>query len=587
MWTIHRAVPRPEDYLRTEAMTKWTMCGTGFALLVGGVSQLAAQVPSAPAAPGAAVPPLAAPAAAPPAAAPSNLWSFLLPSKDMKTACKEHICSTQIGQLLNNSLSPIGAFTGGLLGPCCPQYTQDDLKKPSDSAEGAAAKIKADEAGAKARVAAVKYLAHVDCSYWPEAADALVNALRADKNECVRFAAAQALGTGCCCGKKTIVALSIAAAGSDRDGNPAEKSDRVRMVAQSSLELCLARCGCAIPIPTSVPKEGPTEGPSPIKRIGATEMQDSKPVEPAAYYKRVESMTNAQLTETVRRSLLTWNEPSAQAVMDGDVNVAMAGGTSYAADHSLLGVFSGAFAPAKSLLAPPGRQMQPVHMETMKAAENVKPTDHVKVTENVKKTEKTKNTDKVKIADASEPAPIQPKPIQKVVYQTPKTADWQQQAQPQAVKTPYELPVVKPAQPPALPHAAATGTSTVQATGAAVVQPPALPRAAAGQTRFPPASGMDVANMLKLLRDSSHPEQRVWAASELGSVDGRGNPDVVDALVVAGQIDASAAVRTTCVRALVKMNASGPAVRQLFESLQSDADRGVQQEAMRALSKMK
>src|SRR5215471_12103291 len=110
------------NLLRTEAMTKWTMCGTGLALLIGGATRLLAQIPGAPAAPAApAVPPLAAPAVAPPAA-PGNLWSYLLPTDAQKTACKEKICASQIGQLLNNGLSPIGAFTGGLLGPCCPLY---------------------------------------------------------------------------------------------------------------------------------------------------------------------------------------------------------------------------------------------------------------------------------------------------------------------------------------------------------------------------------------------------------------------------------------------------------------------------------
>jgi hypothetical protein len=528
-----------------------------------------------------------------------------MPTMDQKTACKEHICSTQFGQLINNSLLPVGAFTGGLLGPCCPPYTQADLKKPSDSAEGAAAKIKADEAGAKARVAAVKYLARVDCSYWPEAADALVNALRADKNECVRFAAAQALGSGCCCGKKTIVALSIAAAGSDRDGNPAEKSERVRMASQAALEHCLAKCGCAIPIPSATPREGPTEGPSPIKSIGATDVHDGKPVEPAVYYKRVESMSSAQLTDTVRQSAMTWNQISAPAVMDGDINVAMAGGTSYAADHSLLGVFSGAFAPAKSLLAPPGRQAPPTQVATAKVTETAKPADMAKTTEGMK-SGRVKVTGDLRFTDAFDetpiqPKPIQPKPIQKVVYQTPKTSEEQQPAQPPVSKPTYQLPVVMQSQPtaqPATPHVqlpvvkiaqptAQSATPSVQLPVVKPAQPPVLPKPAATQTSFPPASGMDVGNMLRLLHDSSKPEQRVWAASELGGVDGRGNPDVVDALVVAGQIDSSAAVRQQCIRSLIKMNANGPAVRQLFESLQNDADRGVQQEAIRAIGKMK
>src|SRR5437016_1696634 len=82
-------------------------------------------------------------------------------------------------------------------------------------AAAAAAKIKADEAAAKARVAAVEYLGTVDCHYWPDATDALIMALRADRNECVRFAAASVLNSGCCCNKKTIEALNITVAGTE------------------------------------------------------------------------------------------------------------------------------------------------------------------------------------------------------------------------------------------------------------------------------------------------------------------------------------------------------------------------------------
>src|SRR5205809_804381 len=105
-----------------------------------------------------------------------------------------------------------------------PPLITADLAKPADSAEGAAARIEADEAGAAARKAAIRKLATVDCHYWPEAQDALVNALRGDRNECVRYEAALALNTGCCCTKKVLAALTIVISGSDEDGNPAETS---------------------------------------------------------------------------------------------------------------------------------------------------------------------------------------------------------------------------------------------------------------------------------------------------------------------------------------------------------------------------
>ena len=63
-------------------------------------------------------------------------------------------------------------------------------------------------AAAKAKIAAIEYLATVDCGVWPEAEGSLIEALRNERVECVRYAAARALGTGCCCTEKTTAALT-------------------------------------------------------------------------------------------------------------------------------------------------------------------------------------------------------------------------------------------------------------------------------------------------------------------------------------------------------------------------------------------
>ncbi len=144
------------------------------------------------------------------------------PRADQKAACKAKICNSPIGQLLNNMLSPAGAMTGGIIGPFCPTISAADLAKPPDSAEGAAARLKVDEADAAARRAAIRYMAGADCHYWPEVTEALIGALRADRNECVRLEAALALGRGCCCNRATMLALTLTVSGSTADGNPAE-----------------------------------------------------------------------------------------------------------------------------------------------------------------------------------------------------------------------------------------------------------------------------------------------------------------------------------------------------------------------------
>ncbi len=150
---------------------------------------------------------------------------------------------------------PLGAVTGGFLPTLCPPPTAAQAaalaNQPGAGAQAAAAKIQADEAGAKARVAAVEYLGTVDCSRWPEASDALVKALLEDHNECVRFAAAKALNSGCCCNKDTIEALRICVSGETKKGNAPETSPRVKAAAFAALQNCLMK------VPEDLPPEKP------------------------------------------------------------------------------------------------------------------------------------------------------------------------------------------------------------------------------------------------------------------------------------------------------------------------------------------
>ena len=160
---------------------------------------------------------------------------------EQKAACKKHWCESGIVQMLGVMIKPMTLATGGLIKPCCPgpdQAKPGDLEKPSDSADGAAARIKEDEAQAKQRRANVRYLGTVDCARYPEAEKALINALRTDRNECVRWEAAIVLGHGCCCTRKTIEALKLTVEASDKDNNPKETSGRVRAAAEVSLNAC-------------------------------------------------------------------------------------------------------------------------------------------------------------------------------------------------------------------------------------------------------------------------------------------------------------------------------------------------------------
>lgn|GEM_PF-1793689 len=260
--------------------------GSGAAAVPGGASTAAASGL------GAAGGGAAAPAAAAPAAAPQTLGGFFGLSSSNIHACITKLCSTQLGQMANSLVTgPMGAVSGGFIPPLCPpaptpqQIAALDKAAPGGAA-ATAAKIKASEADAKARVAAVEYLGTVDCSRWKEATKALVNALRADTNECVRYAAARVLNSGCCCNKNTIEALKICVAGEDKDGNPPETSCRVKGAAFSALQNCLMKVPEVLPQEEvkpierergSVPNLEPLPGPKPLGRERST-MNDGKDI---------------------------------------------------------------------------------------------------------------------------------------------------------------------------------------------------------------------------------------------------------------------------------------------------------------------
>jgi hypothetical protein len=225
----------------------------------------------------------------------------------MMKDCKDCFCNSVGGQLINNMTKPLGTFTGGLIPSCCPNpndANKEDLAKSSTDAEGAAAQIKKDEAEAKARRAAVKYLGTVDCSRWPEAEAALISALREDKNECVRWEAAIQLGNGCCCTKKIIQALIHTVNGDSKDGKTAEKSERVKAAAFEALQKCLI---CFSEEATPTPQDRPEKPERPERPAAA---RQPNPVQHATR----EDSDDEQLIRQAKRTL-TANEHRRRGLM--------------------------------------------------------------------------------------------------------------------------------------------------------------------------------------------------------------------------------------------------------------------------------
>ncbi len=202
------------------------------------------------------------------AAAPKGLCSGL---KTCLAGCKQKICGSPLGSLINNGLAPYSTLSGGLIPQFCPTVPSDAdvaalaAQGGPNSAGAVAAKVKQDEAEAKARRAAVRYLATVDCHYWPDAEVAIISALRDDRNECVRFEGALALLNGCCCNARTIEALNITVSGSEKDGKPSETSERVRSVALAALQGCLLKYEPEPAAPPEAP--APLEAPRPLSAL--------------------------------------------------------------------------------------------------------------------------------------------------------------------------------------------------------------------------------------------------------------------------------------------------------------------------------
>jgi hypothetical protein len=503
-------------------MYMWKKGCLGLVLTAGLAQAVEAQIPLSPPSAGAATP-----LAAPPAAQPSTLWDFLGLSKTQRQACKEYLCKTQIGQLMNNGLKPLGALTGGLLGPCCPPFNTDDLNKPPDSAEGAAARIKQDEANAKARRAAVRYLGTVDCHYWPEAQDALIASLRTDRNECVRWEAAMVLGSGCCCTKATIKALALTVSSSEEDGNPAETSERVKAAAARSLAHCLSCAAVVQPLPLEdvpaneriLPKPEPKPEPIPPGEKAPNGMT-SLPAGPTGYYRQVRQMSMDQVVEDARKTQARAQAQAAQAAAQTAAAPAATPAPVIPKERTLLGVLRTAFSdPVPEKAAPPAAPKTTTEPPT---------------------------------------APKAGVPVS---------------AAPPAMMLPPLAQGPMPLEYPGLP------VTTPQAPIAAA--PPVMP--APYPVPMPPMRQMSIPELVAMLRSSAYPDQREWAVQNLGTLDGQTNPEVVQVVLTAAVLDPAPMVRAACIRSLVSMNVNTWPVLTTVQALKNDSDPRVKQEADVAL----
>ena len=203
-------------------------------------------------------------------------------------------------------MAPIRAASAHLMPPRieeAPTPTRDDVARMvtdgnHSPAEIWAAKVKIDESQARARRAAVKYLATVDCNYYPEAESGLIAALRADRVESVRHEAAVALGNTPTLSNKMLEALNMTALAVELDGNPPETSERVRSAARQSLDRCVIRGLC---LPPAAQPIAPTLGflaPDPYH------------LQPVAYHQPMYAPTMLPVTQKERQVAETVSTPA-------------------------------------------------------------------------------------------------------------------------------------------------------------------------------------------------------------------------------------------------------------------------------------
>ena len=199
---------------------------------------------------------------------------------------------------------PIGGFFKNLFAHrrlnCCGRFVTSDELGPMPAgnlspAEIAAAKIRVDQAGAGARLAAIRYLGTVDCHWYPEAEAALIAGLRADRNEAVRFEAALALANGCCRTRSIVDHLSLVVSAGDKDGNPPENSERVKAMAGIALNNCLQNLPSLAEPPLARPTSAPGQ-PAPLTLTLTNSLTTSEPrsgadLVPASLAERVRAET--------------------------------------------------------------------------------------------------------------------------------------------------------------------------------------------------------------------------------------------------------------------------------------------------------
>lgn len=543
------------------------------------------------------------PMAGPPG--PVTVWQRLGLGKQQREFCLRALCDSPAGALMSRAISPMSRLSGGLIPPLCsPIPTAGDLLDPG--AIGANSKAKMDKANAEKRKKAVEELGMLDCHYWPEAEDALIGALRADRNECVRHTAALALNRGCCCTKKTIEALTICVTGSEADGHPCEKSARVRAAAAVALEACIERACCpACPIPEgAVPVEekkdeqekpksleetpGTKSGESSVKQIawakpGPDAVEDEDPEAAARkqakdYYNAIKKKSMEEILDRARRGLATMPPlPIDLAVPIGHP------------DYEAAGVRTDAFSSAN-------RPANVYDMLTGRMSSDAARFNHspVIVKEVVIQSTVEPPATKVEIVKAAEPKTAQIKPAKAqppatVAVPMPMPMPMPSEKVDVAI-SPLAMPVQTTQAAPAAPVQTKQASATVPVVEAPAAKQPVPAFQPAPLPAPKPLPAKTISNserVLKMLDEPCDLGALRHAIESLTPAELKNQPKLMPALLQAAEYPSDSGIRVACLKAVQRGRMKVSEARPALERISRDRDAYVATEAARTLQELR
>jgi hypothetical protein len=521
---------------------------------------------------------------------------------DALEECKRKLCKTAAGQLLNSMTAPVSAMTGGVIPSFCPiMPSAKDLLK--EGTEGAAANAKKDALEAKERVKAVRYLGTLDCRYYPEAEMALIAALRMDRVECVRWEAALAFGRGCCCTKKVMEALEISVSGSDRDGNPDERSPRVREAAAFALDRCLA---CY---------QEPLHEVEDIKDKDPSRKDDGTPGKVEKERQMIERARNTMANYSARREMIPASAMASQSAVLPKGQRSLYHIIRYGAEGSdqpvaqpispqlARNVPQSAGSPrALPRIDSSSRRPTPYgeHRENLQplptgerkdAVDNLQPVPSAERKDVVSPQSTVANSSPANVMEdvvpppqPQEPArsatmappekpampmvnvePMDPTPSPEVKVQPEVKAQPEAKAQPD-VKAQSEMRVESPAAP------------------ATTVQP--APQAAPAPIAKPDSDENVIGGQIDAMLTGTTANDRHMAIRAIIAQDWRKHPQIVAALVKTARLDSDRAVRVDAIRHLAHLKIDVPYVFDHLKYMEKDADSWIQQESTLALEKL-